>query len=150
MNSILVQIPTVKYLNPYLDAPHLPAHHHARQFIERQIRSTWISIPHNGLWLLLGLHYWFIYTLRTKQNGCHFPDDIFKCILLNENAWISVKISLMFVPKGPINTILALFQIMSWRRPGNKPLSEPMVVRWLMHICVTRPQCVKFNALQLY
>ena len=29
-------------------------------------------------------------------------DDIFKCILLNENVRISIKISLKFVPKGPI------------------------------------------------
>ena len=32
---------------------------------------------------------------------------------------------------------------MAWRRPGDKPLSEPMMVRLLTHICVTRPQCVK-------
>ena len=33
-----------------------------------------------------------------------------------------------FVPKGPINNIPAMVQIMAWRRPGDKPLSEPMVV----------------------
>ena len=27
--------------------------------------------------------------LRPRQNGRHFPDDIFKCIYLNENLWIS-------------------------------------------------------------
>ena len=32
---------------------------------------------------------------------------------------------------------------MAWRRPGDKPLSEPMVVILLTHICVTRPQWVK-------
>ena len=32
-----------------------------------------------------------------------FPDDIFKCIFLNENAWISIKITLKFVPKGQVN-----------------------------------------------
>ena len=32
---------------------------------------------------------------------------------------------------------------MAWRRPGGKPLSEPMMVRLLTHICVTRPQWVK-------
>ena len=32
---------------------------------------------------------------------------------------------------------------MAWRRPGDKPLSEPMLVSWLTHICVTRPQWVK-------
>ena len=25
-------------------------------------------------------------TLRPRQDGCHFPDDIFKCIFLNENV----------------------------------------------------------------
>ena len=47
-------------------------------------------------------------TLRPRQNGLHFPDDIFKCILLNENAWISIKISLKFVHTGPINKMPAL------------------------------------------
>ena len=37
------------------------------------------------------------------ENGGHFPDDIFVCIFLNENVWISIKISQKFVPKGPIN-----------------------------------------------
>ena len=70
-------------------------------------------------------------------------DDIFKCILLNENVWITIKISLMFVPKGQINKIPALVQIMAWRGPGDKPLSEPMMVSLPTHICVIRPQWVK-------
>ena len=82
-------------------------------------------------------------TLRPRQNGRHFADDIFKCIFLNENLWISIKFSLKFVPKGPINHIPALVQIMAWRRPGDKPLSEPMMIILLVHICVTRPQWVK-------
>ena len=53
-----------------------------------------------------------------------------------------LKISLKFVPKGSINNNPALFQIMTWRRPGDKPLSEPMLVSSLTHICVTRPQWV--------
>ena len=32
---------------------------------------------------------------------------------------------------------------MAWRRPGDKPLFEPMMVSLLTHICVTRPQWVK-------
>ena len=82
-------------------------------------------------------------TLRPRQNGRHLPDDIFKCIFLNEDAWISIKISLKFVLKGPINKIPALVKIMAWRRSGNKPLSEPMMVSLLTHICVTRPQWIK-------
>ena len=81
-------------------------------------------------------------TLRPRQNGRHFTDDIFKRIFLNENIWIPVKISLKFVPKGSINNIPALVKIMACRRDGAKPLSEPMMVNLLTHICVTRPQWV--------
>ena len=81
-------------------------------------------------------------TLRSRQNGRHFADDIFNCIFLNENVWISIKISLKFVPKDPINNILALVQIMAWRRPGDKTLSEPIMVRLLTHLCITQPQWV--------
>ena len=77
-----------------------------------------------------------INTLRPRQNGRRFADDIFKCIFLNENEWISLKISLKFVPKGPINNNPALVQIMAWRRSGDKPLSEPMAVNLLTHICL--------------
>ena len=57
-----------------------------------------------------------INTLRPRQNGRHFADDIFKWIFLNENVWIASKISLKFVPQGPINNIPALVQIMAWRQ----------------------------------
>ena len=69
-------------------------------------------------------------TLRPRQNGRHFPDDIFKWIFFNENVWISINISLKFVPRGPINNMPTLVQVMAWRRPGDKPLSEPMMVRF--------------------
>ena len=81
-------------------------------------------------------------TLGPRRNEQHFADDIFKRIFFNENVWISIKISLKFVPKGPINNIPALVQIMAWRRWGDKPLSEPMMVSLPTHKCVTRPQWV--------
>ena len=83
-----------------------------------------------------------INTLRPRQNRGHFADDIFKCIFLNENAWVPIKILLKLVPRGPINNIPALVQIMAWRRLGDKPLFEPMMVSLPTHICVTRPQWV--------
>ena len=82
-------------------------------------------------------------TLRPRQNGRHFVDDIFKCIFLNETFWIPIKTSMKFVPNSSINNIPTLVQIMGWRRSGDKPLSEPMMVSLLTHICVTRPQWVK-------
>ena len=55
-------------------------------------------------------------------------NDTFKRIFLNENARILIKISLKFVPKGPISNNPALVQTVAWRRLGDKPLSEPMLV----------------------
>ena len=60
-------------------------------------------------------------TLRPRQNG-HFTDDIFKCIFLIENKWISIKISANFVHTYRSTNIPDLVQIMAWRRLGNKPL----------------------------
>ena len=82
-------------------------------------------------------------TLRARQNGRHFADDIFKCIFLNENVWFSIKISSKFVPEGIVNNTPPLVQIMARCHPGDKPLSPPMKVGLLTHVCVTRPQLVK-------
>ena len=60
------------------------------------------------------------------------------------NAFFEWKCSfrnwLKFVPNIRISNIPALVQIMAWRRPGAKPLSDPMMISLLTHICVTRPQ----------
>ena len=65
-----------------------------------------------------------------KQNGRHFPDDIFTWIFLNENVRISIKISLKFVPQGPINNIPASVQTMAWRRSDDKPMMNQW---WLVY-----------------
>ena len=83
------------------------------------------------------------YHIDAETNERHFADAIFKCIFLNENVWIWIKISLKFVPKGPINNIPAMVQIMAWRRLGDKPLSEPMMVSLPTHIGITQPQWVR-------
>ena len=55
-------------------------------------------------------------TLKPRQNGRHFSDDTSKCIFLNENVLISMKISLKFIPKVPISNIPKLVPIGSfWR-----------------------------------
>ena len=84
----------------------------------------------------------YVNTSRPRQNERHLADDILNSIFLNENVWIPIEISLKFVPKGPIYNIPSLVQIMAWRRPGDKPLSEPMMVRLPTHVCVVRPQWV--------
>ena len=56
-----------------------------------------------------------------------------------------MKISLKFVSKCPINNIPTMAQIMAWHRPGDKPLSEIIMFSILTHICVARPQWVKWQ-----
>ena len=87
------------------------------------------------LWSYTGLPF-TINTLRPRQDGRHFADDIFTWIFFNENCCILIKFSFKYVRKGPIDNIMA------WRRSSNKPLSEPMMISLLTHICVTRPQWV--------
>ena len=53
-------------------------------------------------------------------------DDNFKCIFLNENDKIPIRISLKFFPRSPVDNKPALVQVMAWRRIGDKPLPEPI------------------------
>ena len=73
--------------------------------------------PDSGIYLLCLLN-----TLRQRRYRQHFADDIFKHIFVNENIWISIKVTLKFaVSKGPIYNIPAWVPIMAWRRPCEKP-----------------------------
>ena len=56
-------------------------------------------------------------------------DDIFKCTF-NGSVWISITISLKFVPNGPIDYKSALFKVMAWRRTSEKPLPESMLTQF--------------------
>ena len=72
--------------------------------------------------------------LRPWQNCHHFEDDTFKSIILNENAWILLKVWLKSVLKVRLSIPPALVKIMAWRRLGHKPLSGPMIViYWRIH-----------------
>ena len=115
------------------------------------ISQKWFTIlynfrsPHSNLncWSCPIMH---IYTLLTHWVRDKMA-DIFQMTFSNafswnKNVWTLTKISLKFVPKGPINNIPSLVQIMAWRRSGDKPLSEPMMVSLLTNICVARPQWV--------
>ena len=117
----------------------------------RQEAITWSSVDQD-LWCHMVYRSQWVNALRPRQNGCHFPDDISKCIFINENVWFPIKISLKFVPKGIINNISSLVQIMAWRRPGGKPLSELIIISLQTHICVARPQWVdiEYNNIQIY
>ena len=53
-------------------------------------------------------------TWGPRQNDRHFPDHIFKYIFVNENVWIWIKISLKFVPNGPVGLTPTRRQAFIW------------------------------------
>ena len=99
------------------------------------------------LWYLAGILndvIWLnVKSAHPRRNGHHFTDDIFKCIFLNEDVWIPIKIAMNFVPLGSFDNMPALVQIMARRLPGDEPLSEAIMINLPTQICVTRPQWVK-------
>ena len=98
-------------------------------FIKGSTTYSKVESNHAHQWLRFVYGRRWFNSLRPRQNGRQFPDDIFKCIFMSENVIISIKISLKFVPMGSIDNIPTLVPIMAWRRPGGQPLSEPMMVR---------------------
>ena len=87
---------------------------------------------------LLPVHYQAITQTGTDLSWTHWGWDkmatIFQWIFLNENVWVLIKMSL----------------IMGWHRPGDKPLSESMMVSLLTHICVTRPQWINWTSRYMF
>ena len=113
------------------------------QHWDRDNLFSWIKI--------VVFRFQFCWNLFPRVQLTHWGRDKMDAILqttsssaffFNENVWIQIQISMKFVPKGPVNNIPALVQIMAWRRPGHKPLSEQMMIRIPSHIRVTRPQWV--------
>ena len=74
--------------------------------------------------------------------------NIFKYFFFNESVCISTKY-FNEVCKGPINNITALVQIMAWRWPCDKLLSEPMMIVLLMHLCVAQPRWINWELLMI-
>ena len=104
--------------------------------IYRERTVPWyIFIPWH--WIFIWCH--LSYLTKSSIRALYDRDNmatISQTTLSNAFSWIK------FVPKGPINNIPALVQIMAWRPPGDKQLSEAMMISLLTHICVTRPQWV--------
>ena len=71
------------------------------------------------------------YSSSLDKMTANFAEDIFKCILLNENDKIAIQISMKFVPMGTIDNMPAMVQTMAWRLLGNKPLPEPIMAQFI-------------------
>ena len=123
----------------------LKAHRYtsARAHAATGYSNNQVCVPHTK-----GTSTWRVNTLRPRQYSCHFADNIFKCIFLNEIIWIFIKISLNFVPKGRINNIPALVQIMVWRWWGIIWTNDGLVYWCIIIICFTRPPGVKISLIK--
>ena len=75
-------------------------------------------------------------TLRSRQKGCHFPDNILKCIFLNENMRHSTSMSY-----GPIDKKSSLVHVMAWL--WTEPTPSHYLNQWwlisLIHVCAIKP-----------
>ena len=100
--------------------------------------------------LLRNLHYIFKYVIYVNtQWGWDKMAAISQTTLPNAFSWMKMfeyrlRFHRSFVYQCPIDNIPALVKIMAWYRSGDKPLSESIMIRLLTHICVTRPQWVKW------
>ena len=74
------------------------------------INQVWISIQSGKRARLVAI----VLSFRSEQQGQHFAGDIFKCIFLNENRHILMRVSLKFVPGGPIDNTSPLVQVIWW------------------------------------
>ena len=71
------------------------------------------------------------FILKPKQNnGLYFANNIFKCILMNENLGILLRVSLMYMPKDLTANKSALGQKMTWRQTCDKPLYEQVMAQF--------------------
>ena len=69
-----------------------------------------------------------------RQFGGKIADDIFKRIFFKENDWMSFKISMKFVPEGPIDIKSVLAQVMAWRRQSTSHyLTNTDPVSWRIY-----------------
>ena len=91
-----------------------------------------------------------INTLRPGKNGRHFPDDHLKCIFLNENIWISINISLKFVPKGRINNIPALVKIMAWCQATSHYLNQWWLDCWRIYASFGLDELINYIKLRCF
>ena len=110
--------------------------------------NGWVNNREAGDWRRCRGHYdvtvmpYKIDTLRPRKMA-----DISQTTFSNVFSSIPIQISLKFVPKAPIINIPAMVRIVAWRRPGDTPLSEPMMAILPTYICVTRPQWVNGSLL---
>ena len=101
----------------------------------REIRSQALYFRECGKnWSILGgtkpmppVLFSHIITLKPRQNGCHFTDDIFSLFARVRIFSSEFKCHQHLFPRDSLN-MSTLAHIMAWQRLGDKPLPETMFV----------------------
>ena len=101
--------------------------------------------------LCLNGHMQLLHTFRPRKNGPHFADDVFKRIFLSENYFISIQISLKYVPSSLIINMQPLSEpmgsLVNWRIYAALSPNELMSLQlWHMHHGASKLDCL-FNSL---
>ena len=71
-------------------------------------------------------------SIQSGSQSVTTQDDFIPSVFVSFS--LSIQISLNVVPKGSINNISVLVEIMAWHRRGDNTLSERMLVSFLTHI----------------
>ena len=105
--------------------------------------SQFIVITNRLPLFLHWLHCYLCLCFALTHWGLDKMDAKFLTTFYNAFSWI--KIIYEFRLRFHLRLSSSLVQIMAWRRPGDQPLSEPVTVNLLTHICITRPLWVNVS-----
>ena len=101
--------------------------------------STWWRHHVLVWWHIKGILHWWqegVFSLNQLYScRCWIPPSHHEHIEA-ETKWppfsrrqfLEWKTSLKYIPNGPVNNYSSLVEMMAWRRSGDKPLSQPMIV----------------------
>ena len=95
--------------------------------------------------LLRGYFHVRLHSSLHGQSGCHFVDDIFRCIFVNETFFILIKISLKSVLKGQLATTQHWFRLWLGSEQAASHYLNQCWPQSLTHICGTRGRWVNWG-----
>ena len=79
------------------------------------------------------MHLSTVNILRPRQNGRHFADDIFKCIFVNENARVSIKISKLLFLMIQLTIFQHRFRWLGAGQASSHCLNQWWLVYWRIY-----------------
>ena len=109
------------------------------QWVKQKYLGFCLNYLNNSIWWQASLMKTYLSpslnTLRLRQNGHHFADNILKIIFSNKNSVFFFNWNFTEISSWGFNwQISSLVQIMAWCWIGDKPLSEPIMGLFINNI----------------